>query len=330
MTIIVTGAAGFIGSNIVKALNKRGERQIIAVDNLECAEKFHNLIDCEIDDYIDKHEFIERLRRHDFGKVRAVFHEGACSDTMETDGRYMMHNNFTYARAVLEASIMLGAQFLYASSAAIYGSLTSFVEELGSEGPLNIYGYSKFLFDQVVRRIIPNTKSQIVGLRYFNVYGPREKHKQSMASAAFRNFHEFRSHHSIRLFGEYRDYAAGEQTRDFVFVEDVIKVNLFFFDHPDKSGIFNLGTGYAQSFNEMALTVVNTVHELDGKPALPLSKLVQDRIIEYIKFPGSLYGKYQCFTQANLTKLRTAGYEAPFLNVQKGVGRYVRWLNSQL
>ncbi|WP_225721202.1 ADP-glyceromanno-heptose 6-epimerase [Candidatus Vallotiella sp. (ex Adelges kitamiensis)] len=327
MTIIVTGAAGFIGSNIVKALNERGERRIIAVDNLTHAEKFHNLIDCEIDDYIDKHEFIERLRRRDFGKVRAIFHEGACSDTLETNGRYIMYNNFTYARTVLEASIMLGVRFLYASSAAIYGGLTGFIEERSSESPLNIYGYSKFLFDQIVRHILPDATSQIVGLRYFNVYGPRERHKKRMTSVAFNSFNEFRTQHSVKLFGEYNGYAAGEQTRDFISVEDVVKVNLFFFDHPEKSGIFNLGTGRAQTFNNIAVTVVNTLRELDKKPALLLSELIKNGTIKYITFPTALHGKYQCFTQANLTKLRRAGYKAPFLSVQKGVARYVRWLN---
>lgn len=328
MTIIVTGAAGFIGSNIVKGLNERGERRIIAVDNLTRADKFRNLVDCEIDDYIDKREFVERLRRHDFGKVRAVFHEGACSDTMETDGRYMMDNNFTYSRAVLEACVAQRVQFLYASSAAIYGGSTTFVEERGAESPLNVYGYSKFLFDQVVRRMLPEAASQIVGFRYFNVYGPRETHKGRMASVAFHNFNEFRAQRHVKLFGEYNGYAAGEQTRDFVSVEDVVKVNLFFFDHPDKSGIFNLGTGRAQPFNDIAMTVVNTLRELDGKPALPLPELVQDGTIEYIAFPDALRGKYQCFTQADLTKLRAAGYEAPFLTVQEGVARYVRWLNG--
>jgi ADP-L-glycero-D-manno-heptose 6-epimerase len=328
MTIIVTGAAGFIGSNIVKGLNERGERRIIAVDNLTRADKFRNLVDCEIDDYIDKREFVERLRRHDFGKVRAVFHEGACSDTMETDGRYMMDNNFTYSRAVLEACVAQRAQFLYASSAAIYGGSTTFVEERGAESPLNVYGYSKFLFDQVVRRMLPDAASQIVGFRYFNVYGPRETHKGRMASVAFHNFNEFRAQRHVKLFGEYNGYAAGEQTRDFVSVEDVVKVNLFFFDHPDKSGIFNLGTGRAQPFNDIAMTVVNTLRELDGKPALPLSELVMNGTIEYITFPDALRGKYQCFTQADLTKLRAAGYDAPFLTVQEGVARYVRWLNG--
>lgn len=193
MTLIVTGAAGFIGSNLVKALNERGEQRIIAVDNLTRADKFKNLVDCEIDDYLDKTEFVERFKRGDFGKVRAIFHEGACSDTMEADGRYMMDNNFRYSREVLDVCLAQNIQFLYASSAATYGGSSRFVEEREVEQPLNVYGYSKFLFDQVIRRVLPTAKSQIAGFRYFNVYGPRETHKARMASVAFHNFNQFRA-----------------------------------------------------------------------------------------------------------------------------------------
>ena len=330
MTLIVTGAAGFIGSNLVKALNARGETRIVAVDNLKRADKFKNLVDCEIDDYLDKTEFVERFTRGDFGKVRAVFHEGACSGTMETDGRYMMDNNFRYSRAVLDACLAQGAQFLYASSAAIYGGSTRFVEDRAVEAPLNVYGYSKFLFDQLVRRVLPAATSQIAGFRYFNVYGPRESHKGRMASVAFHNFNQFRAEGKVKLFGEYNGYAAGEQTRDFVSVEDVAKVNLFFFDHPEKSGIFNLGTGRAQPFNDIASSVVNTLRALDGQAPLSLAEMVQSGLIEYVPFPDALRGKYQCFTQADPTRLRAAGYDAPFLTVQEGVDRYVRWLSGQL
>ncbi|MFM0323940.1 ADP-glyceromanno-heptose 6-epimerase [Caballeronia glebae] len=330
MTIIVTGAAGFIGSNIVKALNERGENRVIAVDNLTRADKFKNLVDCEIDDYLDKTEFVERFKRGDFGSVRAVFHEGACSDTMETDGRYMMDNNFRYSREVMDACLAQGAQFLYASSAATYGGSSRFVEEREVEKPLNVYGYSKFLFDQIVRQALPKAQSQIVGFRYFNVYGSRETHKGRMASVAFHNFNQFRSEGKVKLFGEYNGYAAGEQTRDFISVEDVVKVNLFFFDHPEKSGIFNLGTGRAQPFNDIASTVVNSLRALNGEAALSLAELVQRGLIEYVPFPDALRGKYQCFTQADQSKLRAAGYDASFLTVQEGVDRYVRWLFGQL
>jgi ADP-L-glycero-D-manno-heptose 6-epimerase len=330
MTIIVTGAAGFIGSNIVKALGERGEKRVIAVDNLTRADKFKNLVDCEIDDYLDKTEFVERFRRGDFGRVRAVFHEGACSDTMETDGRYMMDNNFRYSRDVLDICLAQNTQFLYASSAAVYGGSSEFVEKREVEKPLNVYGYSKFLFDQVIRQVLPKAESQIAGFRYFNVYGQRENHKARMASVAFHNFNQFRAEGKVKLFGEYNGYGAGEQTRDFVSVEDVVKVNLFFFDHPEKSGIFNLGTGRAQPFNDIASTVVNSLRAIGGEAPLPLAELVQRGLIEYIPFPDALRGKYQCFTQADQSKLRSAGYEAPFLTVQQGVERYVRWLFGQL
>jgi ADP-L-glycero-D-manno-heptose 6-epimerase len=330
MTIIVTGAAGFIGSNIVKALGERGEKHVIAVDNLARADKFKNLVDCEIDDYLDKTEFVERFRRGDFGRVRAVFHEGACSDTMETDGRYMMDNNFRYSRDVLDICLAQNTQFLYASSAAVYGGSSEFVEKREVEKPLNVYGYSKFLFDQVIRQVLPKAESQIAGFRYFNVYGQRENHKARMASVAFHNFNQFRAEGKVKLFGEYNGYGAGEQTRDFVSVEDVVKVNLFFFDHPEKSGIFNLGTGRAQPFNDIASTVVNSLRAVDGEAPLSLAELVQRGLIEYIPFPDALRGKYQCFTQADQSKLRSAGYEAPFLTVQQGVDRYVRWLFGQL
>ncbi|KND55999.1 ADP-L-glycero-D-manno-heptose-6-epimerase [Candidatus Paraburkholderia kirkii] len=326
MAIIVTGAAGFIGSNIVKALNERGENRVIAADNLTRADKFKNLVDCEIDDYLDKTEFVERFKRGDFGRVRAVFHEGACSDTMETDGRYMMDNNFRYSREVMDACLAQGAQFLYASSSATYGGSSRFVEEREYEKPLNVYGYSKFLFDQIVRQVLPQAKSQIVGFRYFNVYGPRETHKGRMASVAFHNFNQFRLEGKVKLFGEYNGYAAGEQTRDFISVEDVVKVNLFFFDHPEKSGIFNLGTGRAQPFNDIASTVVNSLRALNGEATLSLAELVQRGLIKYIPFPDALRGKYQCFTHADQSRLRAAGYDAPFLTVQEGVDRYVRWL----
>lgn len=326
MTIIVTGAAGFVGSNLVKGLNERGENNVIAVDNLTRADKFHNLVDCEIADYLDKTDFLDRFARGEFGKVRAIFHEGACSDTMETDGRYMMENNYRYTKALMEACLEQGVQFLYASSAATYGASQTFKEEREYEKPLNVYGYSKFLFDQLVRRTLPNAHSQIVGFRYFNVYGPREGHKGRMASVAFHNFNQFRADGTVKLFGEYGGYGPGGHSRDFVSVEDVVKVNLFFLDHPEKSGIFNLGTGRAQPFNDIATTVVNTLRGAEGKPPLTLDEMEQEGLIEYIKFPDALRGKYQCFTQSDVSRLRGAGYTAPFYTVEEGVARYCRWL----
>lgn len=331
MYTIVTGAAGFIGSNLVKALNERGVDQIIAVDNLTRADKFKNLVDCEIVDYIDKQEFIERLLAGHFdGDVDAIFHQGACSDTMEADGRYMMENNFRYSLGMLDWCINQEVQFLYASSAATYGGRSEFREERPFEAPLNVYGYSKFLFDQVVRQRLPEASSQIVGFRYFNVYGPRESHKGRMASVAFHHYNQFRSEHKVKLFEGCDGYANGEQKRDFVYVGDVTRVNLYFLDHPEKSGIFNLGTGRAQSFNDLAVANVNSCRALAGEPKQSLEELLKQGFIEYIPFPEALKGKYQSFTQADLTKLRKAGYEAPFASVEQGVAQYVQWLNTSV
>ncbi len=325
MTIIVTGAAGFIGSNLIKALNERGETRIIAVDDLTQGDKCLNLVDCEIDDYVDKAEFVERFARGDWGGVKAVFHEGACSDTMEADGRYMMANNYQYSCDLLKTCINQRVQFLYASSAAIYGGSEVFTEERSVERPLNVYGYSKFLFDQVVRRLT-NVNSQIVGFRYFNVYGPRESHKGRMASVAWHHFNQFREHGCVKLFGAYNGYDAGQQVRDFVSVEDIVKVNLHFFDNPQQSGIFNVGTGRAQPFNDIAISVINTFRATKGDAPLSLEAMVTGGLIEYIPFPDALRGKYQCFTQADLTRLREAGYQDAFLSVEEGVKRYMNWL----
>ena len=331
MYTIVTGAAGFIGSNIVKALNERGETRIIAVDNLKRADKFKNLVDCEIADYVDKDEFIERLLAGDFdGDVEAIFHEGACSDTMEADGRYMMENNYRYSLGMLDWCIDQEVQFLYASSAATYGGSCEFREERQFEAPLNVYGYSKFLFDQIVRQRLPDASSQIVGFRYFNVYGPRESHKARMASVAFHHYNQFRAEQKVKLFEGCDGYAHGEQKRDFVFVGDVAKVNLFFLDHPEKSGIFNLGTGRAQSFNELAVANVNSCRALSGEPRQSLETLLEKGFIEYVPFPDALRGKYQSFTQADLTKLRAAGYDAAFASVDEGVEKYVKWLSAHV
>lgn len=328
MYYIVTGAAGFIGSNIVKALNERGITKIIAVDNLTRADKFKNLVDCEIADYLDKEAFIEQLLDGCFdGEVKAIFHEGACSDTMETDGHYMMENNYRYSLGILDWCIAQEVQFLYASSAATYGGSNEFREERQFEAPLNVYGYSKFLFDQVVRQRMAEAASQIVGFRYFNVYGPRESHKGRMASVAFHHYNQFQSEQKVRLFEGCDGYANGEQKRDFVYVGDVAKVNLFFLDHPEKSGIFNLGTGRAQSFNELAAANVNSCRALSGEAPKSLEELLKLGQIEYVPFPEALKGKYQSFTQADLAKLRAAGYEAPFASVEEGVAQYVQWLS---
>jgi ADP-L-glycero-D-manno-heptose 6-epimerase len=324
---IVTGAAGFIGANIVKALNERGVTDILAVDNLTKADKFKNLVDCEIADYLDKKDFISLVETGVLdGSVEAVFHEGACSDTMETDGRYMMENNYRYSVSLLKFCQDNDAPFLYASSASVYGAGRVFREEREHEGPLNVYGYSKFLFDQFVRRMWDERSAQIVGFRYFNVYGPREQHKGRMASVAFHFFNQYREHGKVKLFEGCEGYANGEQRRDFVSVEDIVKVNLWCLDNPQVSGIFNLGTGRCQSFNDVAVAAVNACRALDGLPQLSLAELQAQGIIDYIAFPEALKGKYQSYTEADMGALREAGYDTPFYTVEEGTTRYVNTL----
>jgi ADP-L-glycero-D-manno-heptose 6-epimerase len=326
---VVTGAAGFIGANLVKALNDRGETRILAVDNLARADKFLNLVDCEIADYIDKDEFIVRLADGDFDDdLAAILHQGACSDTMETDGRYMMRNNYRYSVSLVDWCQDNDVPFLYASSASVYGGGAAFREERELEAPLNVYGYSKFLFDQYVRRRLPERTTQIAGFRYFNVYGPREQHKARMASVVWHFFNQYRAEGRVKLFEGSGGYAAGEQRRDFVSVEDVVKVNLDFLDHPGRSGIFNLGCGTAATYNQVAAATINAVRAADGAPSLALAELVGSGAIQYVPFPAALVGKYQSFTQADLVKLRAAGYRAPMLTVEQGVARYVERLIS--
>ena len=324
MALIVTGAAGFIGSNVVRALNARGENDIIAVDNLERADKATNLADLEISDYLDKRDFLERVAGGKFdARVAAVLHQGACSDTMETDGRYMMENNYRYSRQLLDWCLARRVPFIYASSASVYGAGRVFREERSHERPLNVYGYSKFLFDQYARRKLAPGATQIAGFRYFNVYGPRESHKGRMASVAFHFYNQYRAEGRVRLFQGSDGYADGEQVRDFVSVEDVVKVNLHFLDHPQLSGVYNVGTGRGETFNAVAASTINAVRRARGEPALPLAGLRAAGAIEYIPFPPQLVGKYQSYTEADVSALRKAGYTAPFLTVEEGVGRYV-------
>lgn len=325
--IVVTGGAGFIGANIVKGLNERGIEDIIVVDNLEKAEKFYNITDCEIADYIDKRDFIEQVGNGSFAhKLKAIFHEGACSDTMEHNGLYMMNNNYEYSKTLLHYCQEKGVQFIYASSASVYGGGSVFKVNRQYEAPLNVYGYSKFLFDQYVRRLLPGSNAQITGFRYFNVYGAREQHKGRMASVAFHFFNQYSRDGKVRLFEGTDGYDNGAQVRDFISVEDVVSVNFFFLDNPGKSGIFNVGTGRAQQFNDMAVASVNTVRKSRGEDVLSLEQMQQQGIVEYIPFPDALRGKYQSFTEADISGLREAGYENDFLTVEQGVERYVNGL----
>ena len=335
--IVVTGAAGFIGSNIIAGLNARGLTDIIAVDDLTQGDKFRNLADLQIADYVDAGTFYDEFASGHYGQIEAVFHEGACSDTMESDGKYMMANNYTLSWNLFQACQKRGARLLYASSAATYGGSSTFREDPAFELPLNVYGYSKLLFDQRMRREcgvnFERTKAgrthQVVGFRYFNVYGPREQHKGRMASVAFHQYHQFQAESRVKLFGEYGGYAAGGQMRDFVFIDDVVAVNLWFFDNPSQVGIFNLGSGRAQPFNDVASSVVNAMRTLRGEAALPLADIAAQGLVEYVPFPDALRGKYQCYTQADLTALRATGCQHQFVDVQTGVGKYVQWLHAR-
>lgn len=308
--IIVTGGAGFIGSNIVKSLNDLGYKDILVVDNLKDGSKFVNLVDLDIADYMDKEDFIASIvAGDDMGEIEAIFHEGACSSTTEWDGKYMMDNNYQYSKDILHFCLDRGIPFLYASSAATYGGKSeNFIEAREHEEPLNVYGYSKFLFDQYVREILPEAESQICGFRYFNVYGPREGHKGSMSSVAFHLNTQINKGENPKLF-------AGSETfkRDFIYVEDVAAVNIWFWQN-GKSGIFNCGTGRAESFQAVADAVID--HHQKGS-------------VEYIPFPEKLKGHYQAFTQADLTNLRAAGYPHAFKTVAEGVSSYLTWLNRK-
>ena len=307
---IVTGGAGFIGSNVVKALTAASGEAVIVVDDLTDGHKFQNIADLAIADYLDKDEFIERLE-FDPGFLKGckgVLHQGACAVTTEWDGRYMMENNYTYSRELLHHCLNNKVQFIYASSAAVYGGSKAFDESPANELPLNVYGYSKLLFDQYVRRLALEPGQQVVGLRYFNVYGPREQHKGSMASVAFHFNRQLGETGELRLFEGCDGYGDGEQERDFVYVDDVAAVNLWFLENPQKTGIFNVGTGRAQTFNDIA----NAVIKWHGRGA-----------IRYIPFPDALRGAYQSYTQANLGALRGAGCDVEFRDVSAGVADYL-------
>jgi ADP-L-glycero-D-manno-heptose 6-epimerase len=321
---VVTGAAGFIGSKLVEGLNRRGISEIIAVDNLAQGEKFKNLAGCEIADYIDQARFLDHLESLE-GSVEAILHQGACSDTMESDGRYLMENNYAYSRRLLEWCQEEEIPLLYASSAAVYGAGPDYREERACERPLNVYGYSKFLFDQVVRGMLRESTAQVVGLRYFNVYGPNEAHKGRMASVAWHAYRQLLGEGKVKLFVGSDGYRDGEQRRDFVHVDDAVAVNLWFLERRGVSGIFNCGTGRAQTFNRLAVAVINAVHGTQ----LTLHDIVAKGLIEYIPFPPPLAGKYQSFTEADLSKLRAAGYPGEFMDVDKGVALYVKELQRK-
>lgn len=307
--IVVTGGAGFIGSNIVKGLNDLGRKDILVVDDLTDGTKFANLADLDIADYMDKDEFISAIVSGENLDIEVIFHQGACSSTTEWDGKFMMENNYNYSKDLLHYCLDFDIPFLYASSAATYGGrCDNFIEDRVYEKPLNVYGYSKFLFDQYVRKILPNANSQICGFRYFNVYGPRENHKGSMASVAYHLNEQITKGEKPKLFAGSDNFR-----RDFIYVGDVVEVNLWFWKNK-VSGIFNCGTGRAESFQSVADAVLD--YHKKGE-------------IDYIPFPEHLKGRYQSFTQADLTKFRKTGCPIEFKTVSQGTTEYMQWLNQQ-
>jgi ADP-L-glycero-D-manno-heptose 6-epimerase len=313
---IVTGAAGFIGSNMVRGLNAQGVRDVLAVDDLEQGDKFLNLRDCEIVDFLDKQEFLEAVRRGSpaLEKAKAILHQGACADTTESNGRYMMENNFTYSKELLHWALERRIPLVYASSASVYGAGRHCVEEPSCEKPLNVYAYSKLLFDQYVRRHLPAVDSTVVGLRYFNVYGPGERHKGRMASMVFQLYDQLVRTGVARLFEGTDGFGHGEQRRDFVYVGDVVAINLFFASGALKKGIFNVGTGKSRSFNDIARILIDRLGRGE---------------IQYIPFPDSLKGKYQSFTESDISRIRAAGYERPFTSLEEGIRQLCEAMSSE-
>jgi len=314
--IVVTGGAGFIGSNLVKNLNDKGIEDILIVDHLKDSAKMENLRGLQFIDYQDKSRFLSRIEHGGagIGAIDAIFHIGACSDTMESDGAYMMETNYEYSKILLHHCLAGGIPFHYSSSASVYGNgEKGFREDPACEHPLNVYAYSKFLFDNYVRRLKPPVGSQVVGLRYFNVFGPQENHKGRMASIAFQLYNQLKKDGVARLFAGTDGYGDGEQRRDFICVQDVVRVHLFLWEQMNVSGVFNCGTGTAHTFNAMAQALID--------------RLGFGRI-EYVPFPATLAGKYQSFTQADTTRLRAAGWDQEFTPLPKAVAEYCDCLES--
>lgn len=316
--IIVTGGAGFVGSNIVRALNEKGRTDILIVDNMANANKCRNLNGVSALDFIDKNDFSEDLKHgvYNYEDIDVVFHQGACSDTMEYNGKYMMANNYEYSKQLLHFCMERRIPFIYASSASVYGSgKNGFTEKKECEQALNVYAFSKLFFDRYVTRYLAHTHSQIVGLRYFNVFGPQENHKGKMASMVYQMYNQIKQNGKIKLFKGIEGLADGEQKRDFIYVKDCVKVNLFFWEQaPQISGVFNCGTGCANTFNQLAQGVI---------------KYMKKGEIEYVDFPETLIGKYQSYTKADTEKLLATGYNGGFSQLDEAIADYCALLDKE-
>lgn len=314
--IVVTGGAGFIGSRLLQALNAAGHENILVVDDLTDGEKYTNLLDSSFYDYQHHQDFLSQIANNvAFAEpITAIFHLGACSVTTEWDGRYMMKNNFSYSKVLFHYCADNDIPFIYASSAAVYGANDQFLESDTMQRPLNVYGFSKWAFDCYVRRLMPEIRNQVVGLRYFNVYGPNESHKGDMASVAYHFTKQLEESGKVKLFEGTDGYDNGEQRRDFIYVDDVAKVTMWFLDHDNVSGIYNVGTGNSRSFNDLARSLID-VHG-GGK-------------IDYIPMPEKLSAAYQSFTEADLTALREAGYEESFTSLEDGIAKYYAYLSDE-
>lgn len=312
--IVVTGGAGFIGSNLIKALNEAGEDKILIVDRLGTSDKWKNLVDLDFVDYEHKDDFLQKVERGVFDHgIWAVFHLGACSSTTEKDADYLMENNFDYSRRLAGRFVgRTGLRFVYASSAATYGD--------GSQGysdehsgilalrPLNMYGYSKQRFD--VWALKTGILKNAVGLKYFNVFGPNEYHKGDMRSVVIRAYYQVKGEGKIKLFKSYRaEWKDGEQSRDFIYVKDAVRATIYFLERPDVNGIFNVGTGTARTFNDLAMAV--------------FAALGREAVLEYIDMPAGLANKYQYYTRARLDRIRFSGFKHQFMTLEEGVYDYV-------
>ena len=320
MSVWITGGAGFIGSALAKQLNTNGIKDILIIDDLTNGEKFANLKKIEYLEFLDIEDFLKKLDTNSLDKPHCIFHQGAITDTMERNGKLMFKHNYTFSIKLFNWATEKEIPFIYASSAAVYGLNETCMENHLYENPINIYGYSKLAFDNYVRKKINDLTSQVVGLRYFNVYGHGEEHKGKMSSSIFQFYNQYQKNKKIKLFGDYLNFDKGTQCRDFIYVDDVVNTVLWFYKNINISGIFNLGTGRVASFNEIARVIIGN--------HIPVDDQIFNKTIEYVKFPEELIGRYQSYTLANMDSIKKFGFENKFLNVEQGIAKYIKKLKN--